>query len=234
MWKSLSCHSALRDGVGEREARHRLVCELRVEAHHLGPLELVDEREGVPDRRQQDVAARLVRLGFEREPQVVPALTYMRAAQVDRLGVSVEGRAERPSRPRPRPPHARPTSRTRRRPARRRGRWRRKVFGTAKRRTPGSLAVNAPSLKTGRLKRLVVAIGTFMPVSSSARAEALQDRLAFGCARPRGHQVVVVEVDAVRTELGQAMHGLDRVERRSHLVRRTGRVPCCRPSTARR
>ena len=42
------------------------------------------------------------------------------------------------------------------------------VLATAYRRTCGSLAVNAPSLNTGWLKRLVVAIGTFMPVSSRA------------------------------------------------------------------
>jgi hypothetical protein len=42
------------------------------------------------------------------------------------------------------------------------------VLRTAKRRTSGSLAVKAPSLNTGRENRFVVAIGTFMPVSSSA------------------------------------------------------------------
>ena len=47
------------------------------------------------------------------------------------------------------------------------------AFFTANRRTCGSLAVNAPSLKIGREKRLVVAIGTFMPVSSRARRNRL-------------------------------------------------------------
>jgi hypothetical protein len=42
------------------------------------------------------------------------------------------------------------------------------VFATAYRRTAGSLAVNAPSRKTGWENRFVVAIGTFMPVSSRA------------------------------------------------------------------
>ena len=43
------------------------------------------------------------------------------------------------------------------------------VFVIAQRRTAGSFAVNAPSLNTGFEKRLVVAIGTLMPVLSSAR-----------------------------------------------------------------
>ena len=37
----------------------------------LGTLELVDERQRVADRRQQDVAAGLVGLGLDREPHVV-------------------------------------------------------------------------------------------------------------------------------------------------------------------
>ena len=51
------------------------------------------------------------------------------------------------------------------------------VFFTAKRRMAGSLAVNAPSLKIGRQNRLVVAIGTFMPVSS----RACRNRLRIVC-----------------------------------------------------
>jgi hypothetical protein len=49
-------------------------------------------------------------------------------------------------------------------------------------------------------------------------AEPLQDRLAFGGRRAGRDQVVVVEVDAVRAELGEALHGLDRIEWRARLV----------------
>ena len=80
----------LGDAVGEREARHRLVRELGVEADHVGPLELADERQRVADRRQEDVAARLVRLGLERDAQVVAALADVLAAEVDRFLVAVE------------------------------------------------------------------------------------------------------------------------------------------------
>src|SRR5690606_26136740 len=44
----------------------------------------------------------------------------------------------------------------------------RMVLRSAKRRTSRSLAVNAPSLKTGWVNRLVVAIGTTRPAASSA------------------------------------------------------------------
>ena len=43
------------------------------------------------------------------------------------------------------------------------------AFLTESRRTGGSLAVKAPSLKTGRQKRFVVTMGTCIPVASSAR-----------------------------------------------------------------
>ena len=48
------------------------------------------------------------------------------------------------------------------------------AFLTESRRIWGSLAVKAPSLKTGRQKRLVVTIGTCIPVSSSARRNRLR------------------------------------------------------------
>ena len=50
-----------------------------------GIVERVDEREHVPDRRQEDVAARLVRLGLEREPQVVPLRRHVVAQEVQRV-----------------------------------------------------------------------------------------------------------------------------------------------------
>ena len=53
------------------------------------------------------------------------------------------------------------------------------------RRTFGSLAVNAPSLKIGCENRFVVAIGTRSPVSSSARGTASTIWLALGRASSR-------------------------------------------------
>ena len=68
------------------------------------------------------------------------------------------------------------------------------------------------------VNRLVVAIGTFMPVSSRAWRKRFTMASRSRGRRAEGHEVVVVEVDAVGAELGQPVHRLDRVERRPHLV----------------
>src|SRR5881394_623487 len=92
-----------------------------------------------------------------------------------------------------------------------------RVLRSASLRTCGSLAENAPSLNTGFEKRLVVAIGTFMPVSSRA-PEPLDDLLALGGGRAGRHEVVIVEVHAARAELGELGDGVDGVERGPGLV----------------
>ena len=92
------------------------------------------------------------------------------------------------------------------------------VFVIAHRRTAGSLAVNAPSLNTGFEKRLVVAIGTFMPVLSSARRNRFRICSRSAGGRAGRHEIVVVEAHAVRAELGEVVHGVDRIERRARLV----------------
>ena len=61
----------LGDAVREVEPGHRVVRDLGVEADHVRMIERVDERQHVADRRQEDVAARLVGLGLERELEVV-------------------------------------------------------------------------------------------------------------------------------------------------------------------
>lgn len=83
----------LGDAVREVQPGHLLVAGLRVEADPLGPLQLVDERQGVSDGGQQDVAARLVGLGFDREAQVVSLTLDVLAQQVEGLLQPVEGRA---------------------------------------------------------------------------------------------------------------------------------------------
>jgi hypothetical protein len=71
------------------------------------------------------------------------------------------------------------------------------------------LLVKPPSLKTGSPNRLVVTIGTTSPVSARAGLELVDDPLPVGAAAARRDQVVVVEGDAVRAELGQLVHRLD-------------------------
>ena len=80
----------LRDPVEERQTGHRLVRDLRIDADHLRVLEALDEREHVADRRQEDVAARLVGLRLEREAHVVAAVAHVAAEEVDRLAVALE------------------------------------------------------------------------------------------------------------------------------------------------
>src|SRR5690606_14026400 len=56
----------------------------------------------------------------------------------------------------------------------------------ANRRTPRSLLVNAPSLKTGWVNRLVVIIGTTIPVSSSAALNRAMIRSRSAASVPKG------------------------------------------------
>ena len=84
----------LGDAGREVEPGHLLVADLGVEADHVAVVELGDEREGVPDGGQQDVAAGLVRLRLDGEPHLVALLDDVAREQVDRLAVAVEGRAD--------------------------------------------------------------------------------------------------------------------------------------------
>ena len=61
---------------------------------HVGVFELVDERQRVADGGQQDVAARLVRLGLDREPHPVALVDRVLGERVDRLPVPVERGAD--------------------------------------------------------------------------------------------------------------------------------------------
>ena len=84
----------LGDGVDEVEVRHLLVADLGVEPDHVGVLERRDERQGVADGRQEDVAAGLVGLGLEREADAVAPVLHVAGEEVDRLAVAVERRPD--------------------------------------------------------------------------------------------------------------------------------------------
>jgi len=60
------------------------------------------------------------------------------------------------------------------------------AFFSANRRICGSLAVNAPSLKTGCVKRFTVVIGTFMPVAFSAPSKRATMRSRSAATEPKG------------------------------------------------
>ena len=52
--------------------------------------ELVDERERMADGWQEEIAAGLVGLGLDGDVELVAAIEDVLAAQVDRLGVTIE------------------------------------------------------------------------------------------------------------------------------------------------
>lgn len=89
MWKSLARPQGLCEAVRVVQARHLLVAGLGVEAHDVAVLELRDEREGVPDGREEDVAAGLVGLGLERDLDVVALVLDVRGREVEALGVAL-------------------------------------------------------------------------------------------------------------------------------------------------
>ena len=65
--KELACLERLRHAVREIESGHRVVRDFGIQSNHVGSVERVDERQHVPDCRQKDVSARLVRFWLERE-----------------------------------------------------------------------------------------------------------------------------------------------------------------------
>ena len=69
--KQLAGFPRLGDGVEEVQPRHLFVRHFRVHADHLGMIERGDEPQVRAGRRHVDVAARLVRLGLERELESV-------------------------------------------------------------------------------------------------------------------------------------------------------------------
>ena len=166
--EQLAVPQRLGQSVGEVQPRHLLVPDLGVEPHELGVLQLRDEGQGVADGREQDVAAGLVGLGLEREPQrSSPAPGRRRTAG---RGTRRTGRAP-PARScwrRARRPRGRPTSRRSRRRSGPPGR----CCGPP---SPGRVGgprgcwrSAPPSLNTGSPNRLVVTISTRSPVSASA------------------------------------------------------------------
>ncbi len=83
------------------------------------------------------------------------------------------------------------------------------TFCRAKARTLGSLDVNAPSLKTGCVKRLVVAIAQTTPLSVKRLLELGDDLVPLLRRRAKGNEVVVVQVDAIGAEVAEFADALD-------------------------
>ncbi len=206
----------LGDRVRERQAAHRLVRELRVEADHLGSFEHADEGQRMADRGQQDVATRLVGLGFQRDAQPEPSGLDVLADEVDALLVPIEGQPDifgcvglHPLAPTPHDEDLRVEL----------GAQLGGLAGLADGQTTNLWVVGGqrafledrPEEEVRRHHRDAHARGV------ERATELLHDLLALVGRAAERHEVVVVEAHAVGTELGQLLHRRRGFERLSHL-----------------
>ena len=76
------------------QAGHLLVTRLRVQAHDVAVLQLRDKGQRVADRRQENVAARLIRLRLQANLEVVAARLNVGGDRVQALLVAVERRVQ--------------------------------------------------------------------------------------------------------------------------------------------
>ena len=88
--KELARFPGLRDRVHEIEPGHLFVRDLRIHAHHVGILQRRNEPEIVAGRGHVDVAARLVGLGLEREPEAVLPIDGILAQIVHRVAQALD------------------------------------------------------------------------------------------------------------------------------------------------
>ena len=196
------CHA-----VHEVQARHVLVRHLRVHAHHLRMIEGGDETQHVTGGGQIDVSARLVGLGFQRELQVVALVSHVFAQEVQRLAETLA-----------------------------RVQWvLGRVALCALAAAPEDVDLG-PQLdaQVNGVHRLVQGVGAHLGVVGRERTilesrvteqvggrhrhdqagvgqcllEIGHDAVALGGRGVNGNQVVVVEVDAVRADLGQQVDDL--------------------------
>ena len=137
MWNSFPCHSVCATAWWNERPDIVSCANSGLRPTISGPLELVDERERVADRREQDVAARLVGLGLEREAQVVAPVARRTRSRGRPPRRSGRARRGRPSPRRPRRPRARPTSRRPSAPSSTPRSIASSVLRSAKRRTAG-------------------------------------------------------------------------------------------------
>ncbi len=214
--EELSGPEGLSDAMVEGKAGHRLVGELGVESDHLRILELIDEGERMADGRQKEVTPWLVWLGLECEAQVVSAVANVDAEDIDRLRIAVKGRtyvlggialdafASTPH-------HVDAGAQLNTKVDGVKGLG----YGVAA--NGGIVGGEGAVLEDGMGEEVGGGHRHLHPRLFQGATEALNDGPAF-CGRGAGrHEVVVVEVDAVGTERGEAVHGLDRIEGRPHL-----------------
>ena len=219
--EELAVPQRLRHRVGERQARHGLVGELGVDARPSRDRSSSSMKASMwPTVGRQDVAARLVGLGLEREAQVVARgrATYAQH-EVDGLGVAVErgtdvlggvGLARLRGHPR---------SRRSWRRARRRGRWRRGSWRTAKRRTSRVVGGEGALLEHRAARRgWWWPSAPSCPVSSSAPRNRFTIASRSAAVEPGGTRSSSWRFTPYAPSSASRSHRLDGVERRPDLV----------------
>ena len=209
--EQLSVPHRLGDALREVQPGHLLVPDLGIEADPVGLLQVVDERDRMTDGGQQDVAPRLVRLGLQREPDVVALVADVAAEEVHRLLVAVQ-----------RGVHVLGATGLRALPAAPQDvRLRAELGGEVEvaqhlgQRVAADVAVvgGQPAVLEDGVAEQVGRGHLHAQAGLGQRlGEAGQLLLPGGLV---GHQVVVVEGDGRGTELGEPVHGLDRVQPRA-------------------
>ncbi len=227
--EQLALPQRLRDAVRVVEVRHLLVPDLGVDPHHVGVLEGGDEGQGVTGRRQQDVPARLVGLRLDGEPQVVALVDAVLGEQIQALAIALQRRLDVLGRVDLGALAAAPEHE----------RLRAEVGGQVEiaqdlaQRVPAHAAVVAgerPVLE----HRVGEGVGGDHRHDQAGLVQGVlelrDDLVATAGVATERHQVVVVERDPVRAQLGQPVHRLDRVERTSgRVAERVAGRPADRP-----
>ncbi len=191
--------------------------DLRIETHHIRVCQRIDERQHVADRREEDVAARLVGLGLEREAQRVFLRPHVLAQIVDRVAEPLHGflrilRRVRLDAFAPAPEDVRLGAELHAEVDGAHGFLQRVVAHAGVVARERSVAKDRIAEKVrGRHRDL-------HPRFVERPLEVADNAIAVGGARVSRHEVVVVQVDAVRPELRQLAHDARRRHRWPHGV----------------
>ena len=212
MWKSLPWYSAWAMPAAKLRPGHLLVADLGVEADELGALERVDEGDRVAEGRQQDVAARLVRLRLDGEADVVALVGDVVAEQVDGLAVALERRADVLGGvvlgALAAAPHDEGLG------AELGGEVEVAQHLAQREAAHGAVVRGEAAVLEDRRAEQVGGDHRHDEAGVGERLlEAVDLLLALGVRRAEGEQVVVVEGEAVGAELGELLDGVDDVER---------------------
>ena len=227
--EQLAVPERLGDAVDEVEARHLLVTDLGVEPDHLAVLQRLDEGERVSDRREEHVAAGLVRLRLEREAEAVSLVDDVPAEEVERFLETVERGAEVLGRVGLRtlassPEHVRAGPQLGGEVDVAHDLADREAADVAVVAREGAVLEDRMREQVRREHR------RHEPGRRERVLEAADVLVSSGVIRAERDEVVVMEGDAPRAELGEPIDGLDRVEVRPRGVPEgIARLPAHRP-----